>query len=70
MVLIEEVLAESLYIQKVDHGRPRQSQVQPGTTRYSQVQPCTLYIVQPGTVLKIPIMCYIFEKQALQGYLI
>ena len=45
----------SLYIQKqyvtvcgkVDHGRPRQSQV------------------QPGTVLKRPIMCYIFEKQAL-----
>ena len=24
---------------KVDHGRPRQSQVQPGTVRYSQVQP-------------------------------
>ena len=24
--------------------------------------------VQPGTVLKRPIMCYVFEKQALQGY--
>ena len=35
---------------KVDHGRPRQSQV------------------QPGTVLKEPIICYIFEKQGHRGY--
>ena len=38
---------------EVDHGRP-------GKARYSQVQ--------PGTVLKRPIMCYIYEKQALRGY--
>ena len=43
---------------KVNHGRPRYSQVQPGTVRYSQVQ--------PGTVLKRPIMCDLFlEKQVL-----
>ena len=41
---------------KVNHGRPRYSQVQPGTVRYSQVQ--------PGTVLKRPIMSDLFlEKQ-------
>ena len=32
----------------------------PCTAKYSQVQ--------PGTVLKRPIMCYIFEKQALRRY--
>ena len=44
----------------IHHGRPSQSQVQPGTAVFSQVK--------PGTVLKRPIMCYIFGKQALQGY--
>ena len=47
---------------KLDHGRPRQSQIQPGTVGYSQAR--------PGTVLKRPIMCYILEKkkEMLWGY--
>ena len=51
---------QKIFSGKVNHGRPRYSQVQSGQVRYSQVQ--------PGTVLKRPIMCYIFEKQALWGY--
>ena len=42
----------------VDHGRARYS-------RYSQVKPGT---ARSGTVLKRPIMGYIFEKQAFWGY--
>ena len=54
----KSVQIKSLYIQrhlshsvavcgKLEHGRPRQSQVQPGTARYS---------------FRSPIMCYIFLK--------
>ena len=54
----KSVQIKSLYIQrhlsqsvavcgKLEHGRPRQSQVQPGTARYSA---------------RSPIMCYIFRK--------
>ena len=39
---------------KVNHGRPRYSQVKPGTVRYSQVL--------PGRVLKRLIMCDLFLK--------
>lgn len=38
----------------------RFSQVHLGAARYSQVQ--------PGKMLKRPIMCNIFEKQTLRGY--
>ena len=38
---------------------------EPGTAKYNRVLPGT---VQPGTVLKSPIMSYILEKQALRGY--
>ena len=64
-IYIKNHLSQSVVISdKVVHGRPRQSQVQPGkagcTARYDQVQ--------PGIVLKRPIMCYIFENQELRGY--
>ena len=45
---------------KVDHGRPMQSQVQPGTAGHSQVQ--------PGTARYSQVQGYIFEKQALLWY--
>ena len=39
-------------------GRSWQTKAEPGTAGSSQVK--------PGTVLRRPIMCYIFEKQALE----
>ena len=52
---IQKHLSQSVAVcGKLEHGRPRQSQVQTGTAGYSA---------------KSPIMCYIFERyQGFQGY--